>query len=275
MTPRCETSVILPVYNGDDASDFSEALNSILNQTYCNFELVIVVDGAVSETILEILEFKEFKDQKIKILRLQENSGLATALNLGLKYCEGQYIIRCDADDINLPDRFEILLRELSRLNADVLGSQVVEFSSGKKSRFRKHVPIRHEKIKFFSLYRNPMNHMSVIFKKSAVLAAGGYPKILFKEDYALWLKMINMGFIFANLPETLVNARVDSKFFLRRGGHLHVVSEIQLLRLKLQLSDWPKHLIIISSILRIILMLLPKILLKVFYVFVMRSSSK
>ena len=48
MTPRCETSVILPVYNGDDASDFSEALNSILNQTYCNFELVIVVDGAVS-----------------------------------------------------------------------------------------------------------------------------------------------------------------------------------------------------------------------------------
>lgn len=275
MTPSCETSVILPVYNGDNASDFSETLNSVLNQTYWNFELVIVVDGAVSETMLEILEFKEFKDQKIKILRLQENSGLATALNLGLKYCEGQYIIRCDADDINLPDRFEILLREFSRLNVDVLGTQIVEFSTGEEGRFHKHVPLRHEEIKSFALYRNPMNHMSVIFRKSAVLAVGGYPNILLKEDYALWLKMINMGFIFANLPETLVNARVNSQFFSRRGGRLHVVSEVQLLRLKLLLSVWPKHLIIISSILRIMTMLLPKILLKVFYVFVMRSSSK
>jgi amylovoran biosynthesis glycosyltransferase AmsE len=275
MAPSCETSVILPVYNGDNASDFSEALHSILNQTYRDFELVIVVDGPVSETISEILKFNEFKDRKIKILRLLENSGLATALNLGLKYCEGQYIIRCDADDINLPDRFEILLREFSRLNADVIGSQIVEFSTGEEGRFHKHVPLRHEEIKSFALYRNPMNHMSVIFRKSAVLAVGGYPDILLKEDYALWLKMINMGFIFANLPEILVNARVNSQFFSRRGGRLHVVSEVQLLRLKLQLSVWPKHLIIISSILRIMTMLFPKILLKAFYIFVMRRSSR
>tara|TARA_B100001093_G_scaffold464124_1_gene480751 strand:+ start:6026 stop:6835 length:810 start_codon:yes stop_codon:yes gene_type:complete len=268
-------SVILPVYNGDGVSDFSEALNSILNQTYRHFEFIIVVDGPVSETISEILEFKELKDQKIKILRLLENSGLPTALNLGLQYCEGQYIIRCDADDINLPDRFEILLREFSRLKVDVLGSQILEFSTGEEGRFDKHVPLRHEEIKSFALYRNPMNHMSVIFRKSAVLAVGGYPDILLKEDYALWLKMINKGFIFANLPETLVNARVNSQFFSRRGGWVHIVSEVQLLRLKLQLSVWPKHSIIISSILRIMPMLLPKILLKNFYVFVMRRSSR
>ena len=275
ITSSCATSVILPVYNGDDVSDFSEALNSILNQTYQDFELVIVVDGPVSEAISEILEFKEFKDQKIKILRLLENSGLPTALNLGLQYCEGQYIIRCDADDINAPDRFEILMREFLRLNADVLGSQIVEYAAGDEGRFHKHVPLRHEEIKSFALYRNPMNHMSVIFRKSAVLAVGGYPSILLKEDYALWLKMIKMGYIFANLPETLVNARINSQFFSRRGGLVHVISEVKLLRLKLQLSVWPKHSVVLSSILRIMPMLLPKILLKAVYVFFMRRSSR
>lgn len=273
--PSCKTSVLLPVYHGDDASDFSKALNSIFNQTYTDFELVIVVDGPVSKPISEILEFKKLKNHKIKILRLEKNSGLPIALNLGLQYCEGQYIVRCDADDINVPNRFEILIREFLRHDADVLGSQILEFSEVEESKFHKDLPLSHEEISRFALYRNPMNHMSVIFKKSAVLAVGGYPLVMLKEDYALWINMIKAGYIFANLPETLVNARVNPQFFSRRRGRVHIVSEVKLLRLKLQQSIWPKHLIITSGVVRIVSMLLPTFLLKNIYLNFIRSRLR
>ena len=124
-------------------------------------------------------------------------------MNLGLRYCEGKYVIRCDADDVNVSERFKILVKEFIRHEVDVLGSQVLEFSTGQEGSFQKLVPTKHNEIKSFALYRNPINHMSVIFRKSSVLAVGGYPYILFKEDYGLWLKMIDDGYIFENLQET------------------------------------------------------------------------
>ena len=270
-----ETSILIPVYKGDNASDFSEALTSILDQTYRNFELVVVLDGPVSKEITEIVKFKSLKQLKVKVLSLRENSGLPTALNLGLQHCEGHYIIRCDADDINESDRFKILVNECIRREVDVLGSQILEFSSGDENMFKKLVPLKHEEIKRFALYRNPMNHMSVLFKKSAVIDVGGYPQIPFKEDYGLWLKMIDSGYTFENLSDTLVHARVNGQFFSRRGGRKHIASELKLLRLKLQLIAWPKHSVILSSLVRIVLMLLPKSLLKTFYVRFIRRSLK
>ena len=136
---------------------------------------------------------------------------------MGLRYCEGKYVIRCDADDVNVSERFKILVKEFIRHEVDVLGSQVLEFSTGQEGSFQKLVPTKHNEIKSFASISKPDKPHVGNFRKSSVLAVGGYPYILFKEDYGLWLKMIDNGYIFENLQETLVNVRVNSQFFATR----------------------------------------------------------
>lgn len=196
-------SVVLPVYNAE--LYITETINSILNQTYTNFELIIINDGSNDNSEACILQFQ---DQRIKYFKNEKNLKLIQTLNLGLSLAKGKYIARIDADDIALPQRFEKQIDFLEK-NSEygIVGSFAETFGSeNKKLTFvQEDVDIR-----YAFLTHNPFVHSSVMIRNQILTEN----KLSFDltqlhvEDYALWIEILNFskGKI---LPEILIKYRI------------------------------------------------------------------
>jgi len=159
--------------------------------------------------------------------------GLGVALNIGLKACQNEWIARMDGDDIATSDRFEKQVTYLhDHPEVDVLGSWIAEFSENPKQpdNFRK-PPESHSAILKYATYTSPVNHMSVMYKKSSVLAAGSYQNVNTLEDYHLWIRMLVQGSVFANIPEVLIHARTGENMLMRRHGWKYFYNELKLAR--------------------------------------------
>lgn len=212
-------SVLMSVYAGDDPLELSESVNSMLSQTVAPDEIVLVCDGALKdETESVILGFGE----KLKVVRLQSNSGLGVALRHGIGHCRNELIARMDSDDVSLPDRCEKQLKEFERdRDLCIVSGSIEEFGDMRRDTGNKRcLPLAHDEIVAFSKKRNPFNHPAVMFKKSEVLRAGNYTEEyhLF-EDYDLWIRMLANGSVGKNLPDVLLKMRVDESHYRRRGG--------------------------------------------------------
>ena len=216
----------MAVYYKDDAALFKSALQSILNQTSRENELVLVEDGPIPKSLSDVIDTFRTRINIVSV-SLAKNSGLAEALNKGLDYITTDIVFRADADDINRPRRFEIQIDYILK-GYDLVGSAIQERDNGFDVAIRT-VPLSASKIKNFLKYRNPFNHMTVVFRKSTVLKCGGYPKIFLKEDYALWAAMLARNAKVINLPEILVDANAGHLMYKRRGGLAYVYSEIQM----------------------------------------------
>ncbi|MCP2501603.1 MAG: glycosyltransferase [Deltaproteobacteria bacterium] len=194
------------------------------------------------------------------VIQLRVNSGLAAALNQGLKHCSSEYVARFDSDDICHPRRIELQMEYLERhQNVDVLGAQIREFDENMKYCFGlRLVPCDHESIREFSKKRSPVNHMTIIYKKIAVNAVGGYPRLHGREDYGLWIKFLGDGYNFANLPDVLVDSRGGLPMLKRRGGQRHVIPEWNLHKYKISNNTYLKHFSYFILISRVIVALLP-----------------
>jgi hypothetical protein len=143
------------------------------------------------------------------------------------------WIARFDADDLNLPDRFEAQVAFLrAHPEISVVGGHIVEFWPDGREQ-RRTVPTAHGDILHMARWRSPMNHMTTLFGTRVFLECGGYPDIAKKEDYGLWLTMLRAGELFANLDKTLVRARLGANFYARRAGLRNVASEWKLCQLK------------------------------------------
>lgn len=224
-------SVLIPVYSGDSAEGFKKALASIFSNTIVPNQVVVVVDGPVDAGINRVLS--GFSDEDcLVIIRLDKNGGLVRALNVGLNHCDHELVARCDADDVNFEHRFAEQINLFSE-NPDLIisGSQVLEYCSETSSLLMKSVPCTHNEISSLVRFRNPMNHMSVMFRKSAVINIGGYPNIKYREDYALWASLIAGGATASNHPDALVRASAGVEMYARRGRSSDLVYEIQLQR--------------------------------------------
>jgi glycosyltransferase involved in cell wall biosynthesis len=196
-------SVVLPVYNAE--LYITDTINSILNQTYTNFELIIINDGSNDNSEACILQFQ---DQRIKYFKNEKNLKLIQTLNLGLSLAKGKYIARIDADDIALPQRFEKQIDFLEK-NSEygIVGSFAETFGSeNKKLTFvQEDVDIR-----YAFLTHNPFVHSSVMIRNQILTEN----KLSFDltqlhvEDYALWIEILNFskGKI---LPEILIKYRI------------------------------------------------------------------
>ncbi len=214
-------SVLMSVYYRDKKEYLKEAIESIINQTLLPNELVIVEDGPLSSEMNTLLTKYTQKYKWIKLVKLAKNRGLGEALREGVKYCKYEYIARMDADDFSLPNRFEKQVDFLQRNpEIDLLGGYIFEYDEKLITPISiREVPLKEEQIKKFMKARNPFNHVSVIFKKSAVLLSGNYESMLYFEDYYLWCKMISNNCNVININEILVNVRAGKSFFKRRGG--------------------------------------------------------
>ncbi|MGI1988474.1 glycosyltransferase [Shewanella glacialipiscicola] len=224
-------SVLMSLYHKERSSFLNECLQSIEAQSISPTEIVIVEDGCLTKSLYDTLDFWEARLPIVRV-HLSENLGLGKALNEGIKYCKTDFVARMDTDDICDPLRFEKQLSKIVSVDADVCGSWVSEFETNKEfiSAYRK-PPETHEEIVATSKFKNPLNHPSVMYRKSAVIDVGGYDDILFFEDYHLWLKLINQGYKFYNIQEPLVSMRAGLGQLSRRGGFAYACLELSFLK--------------------------------------------
>ena len=197
-------SVLLSLYHKESPLFLRQSLTSIFTQTLLPIEVVLVEDGPLTDELYAVI--KEFTSQhpELKVISLPTNRGLGKALNEGLKHCSYDLVARMDTDDIAKPDRFEKQLAIfLEHPEIDVVGAWIDEFE-GEVSNVlsMRKVPEQHENILRFAKGRCPVNHPVVMFRKSAVLKAGGYKHFPLFEDYYLWVRMLMNGARFYNIPK-------------------------------------------------------------------------
>ena len=241
-------SVITSVYKNDKPEFVRVALDSMLvNQSVKPTEIVLVQDGPVPDGLSLLLsEYESKYPEVMHIIRLEINGGLGNALKLGVENAKHDICARMDSDDICLPDRFKKQLVYLeANPECDIVGGQMTEFIDSPDNIVgRREVPLSNEDIYVFMKSRCALNHVTVMFRKEAVLKAGNYQDWFWNEDYFLWIRMALKKQIFSNLPETLVNVRVGKDMYARRGGDKYFKSEvgIQKLMLKNGLIDRPTY---------------------------------
>lgn len=214
----------MSVYKNDSAQFLKLALESIYDkQTRKPDEIVVIFDGPLTNDLYKVLEdFKLGKEDIVFYYPQNVNKGLGEALRIGSKKCTGDYIFRMDADDISDAVRFEKQIAYVeSHTDIDVLGTNIAEFQQSlDETDMRVRVcPSLHNDIVKMGKKRNPMNHVTVCIKKSALEKCGGYKTLLLLEDYYLWLNMISVGCKLANLNESLVYVRVGNGFDSKRSS--------------------------------------------------------
>lgn len=277
--PTLNYTVLLAVYHADKATSFDTALESIDSQTLTPSEIVLVEDGKLTDSLYEIIKkWKKKWGNRLVVKTLDENLGLAEALNCGLIDCSYTYVARMDSDDYALPDRFEKQLAYLqTHAEVDILGMQIEEYDETMTIHLGKRLlPQTHNEVKRLAQVRNPFNHVTVIYKKDKVLQLGGYPtRLLYFEDYALWATMLQAGCIGANLPDIGVKVRGGPNYFNRRLGWPYLKWELRFLRY-LKHIGFLNHIAFIKSFLiRFSIRLLPKFLSRLIYVRFLRAQTK
>lgn len=232
-------SVLLSLYIKEEPSFLRQSLDSLFSQTVQPTEIVLVKDGPLTEELDSIVSDYERRYPILKVIVLEQNLGLGRALNEGLKHCSFDLVARMDTDDIAKPNRFEkqiIVFQEHPEV--DVCGTWIDEFEDdiSKISSCRK-LPEKYWDICKYAKTRNPLNHVTVMFKKNVVQAAGGYKHFFLFEDYYLWVRMLKNGAIFYNIQESLVYVRTSPTMFKRRGGWKYAMNELRFQRTLLSLG--------------------------------------
>lgn len=262
-------SVLISVYHKENALFLDEAFKSIEQQTLAANEIILVKDGPLTSKLDNVIAYHgEHSKIPYKIIELKENIGLGEALNEGMKYCSCEWTARMDSDDIALSDRFEKQFAYIEKnKDVDIVGSWICEFDedSNMCEKERK-VPELHADIVKFAKHRNPLNHMTVIFRKNAVLDAGGYLPVNGFEDYYLWMRMLMKGKRFANVQEILLKARTGRGMIRRRQGWQYAKDEVTLEKLAYRLGFWSRLDLIRNLFTRVLPRLLPVFIVEKLY---------
>lgn len=196
-------SVIMPVYNTKEAH-LRCAIESILNQTFGNFEFLIVDDGS-QNNVQEVID--SYNDARITLFDNKKNKGLIYSLNRALDEANGEYIARMDSDDESLPERFEMQVKYLDEHpEISLIGSSIQYFDNSTRV-FE--APEGSDEIKFLMLKENVIAHPTVMFRKSDFNDLRYDEKFKHAEDYELWVRALLRGLKFENLPKVLLNYRI------------------------------------------------------------------
>lgn len=201
-----QVSVLMPAYNTEKY--IGEAIQSVLDQTFTCFELLIVNDGSTDGTEAII---HSFRDPRIVLIN-QPNGGVSKALNTGLRHARAKYIARFDADDICCPDRLDIQFAFMEANPDYVLVGSNAEYIDmhGEHIFSYQCAGYSNDEIHSLSINRCPFLHVAVMYHKRPVIDAGGYDENAHSfEDHLLWAKLIQKGKV-CNLPERLVIVRFN-----------------------------------------------------------------
>ncbi|MGO1683960.1 MAG: glycosyltransferase [Brachybacterium sp.] len=228
-------AVLMPLWGRDLPERLELALTSAtLDQQLRPDLLILTVDGPLPdslEAVVERVASGEFGPATV--LRHDAHRGVAAALQDGLETSPYDLIARADADDICRPERFALQIPRMDEDGLDLLGSGMREFSDriAPGTGPLRTRPLHHEEIARYLPHHSPFHHPTVVLRRSVALAVGGYRDLALLEDYWLWERMMLGGARMGNLPEVLVDYRVDEQLFARRGGWKLFASDLQLQR--------------------------------------------
>lgn len=267
-------TVLMAVYDGDSVVFFERAIHSIFKNSLLPKELLLVVDGPVRDEFEALfLLLQDTYGLQLRILRLHQNEGLAKALNYGLTHITTAWVVRADADDVNLDHRFATLANMIcADPSLELIGSAILEIDENGMGLAKKMPPIDKDQIKIFGRRRNPFNHMTVAFRLDMVRRLGFYPPIHLKEDYGLWCKCMAADVSMLNTNEVLVLATTGHAMYQRRGGLRYVQSEyvLQKLMFELKLKTYAQALT--DGLIRSIFFLMPAHIKGLFYLSQLRD---
>lgn len=260
-------TVLQSVYKKDNPIFLSQSLQSIAENTVQPSSVVLIKDGVLTPELESVISKWQNK-LPLKVVAYEKNSGLAHALNYGLLFVENELVARMDSDDIAYKNRFEKQIIYMEE-------NPEIALSSGYISEFNdndmipksiRRVPLLYDEIVSYLKSRNAFNHMAVCFRKSAVLAAGGYQEVPYFEDYDLWIRIVQKGYKVSNIPELLVNARIGNDMIGRRHGFAYSKHEINFLKRQLKSGFISKSEYVKLVVKRVPVRLLPKRILKAIY---------
>jgi len=203
-------SVIMPVFNCEKYLD--ESINSILNQTYRDFEFFIINDGSTDNSEKIIKNYQK-KDDRINLLT-QNNQGVTKSLNKGIRNCRGKYVARMDADDICAPKRFELQLEYLEKYpNTDIVGCMVSLISEkGKVIRSLDDLPLEDYQIKWNLIFGTPLIHPTLMIRRRVFEDIGHYDQSLnVAQDIEFW-RRLSHHIKFYNIPQRLFDLRIHKE---------------------------------------------------------------
>jgi glycosyltransferase involved in cell wall biosynthesis len=231
VSEREPFSLLLAVHAGARPDYLREAFRSAVDaQTLRPAQVVLVRDGPVPRPLDECLDELE-RTSPVPVTRvvMERNRGLGPALDAGLAASEWDIVARMDADDIAMPQRFAVQL-PLILAGADIVGSALLEFDTDITNVVgRRTPPSDPADITRYARLHDPFNHPTVIYRRTAVLAAGGYGDLPLMEDYWLFARMLAGGARGVNVPQPLVYYRVGDGAYQRRGGIKLLRSELRL----------------------------------------------
>jgi glycosyltransferase involved in cell wall biosynthesis len=229
MSTHPSFTVLMPVYAGDTPDRFERSMNSLYAGAVKPDAVLLVVDGPVSVPLaLRIDRLAELHSPRV--IRLSERSGIARALNAGLREIETEWVARSDADDYSLPDRFALQTAAMTA-EVDIVGGAIREVDETGAVTGLRAPPLDHAAILRYARTRNPFNHMTVAFRRDLAAACGFYPLLPHAEDYGLWAAMLSRGAHCRNLPDIVVEASAGMAMYRRRGGWDKLSAEILLQR--------------------------------------------
>lgn len=228
-------SVLMSVYHKEKPEYLKQAIESIQAQTYPTDDFVLVCDGPLNSELDAVITTKQQEmNGVLKVYRLDKNEGLGNALNAGINHCKNELVARMDSDDVAYPDRCE---KQIDVFNThpevSICSGIVEEFTTDPEVvDARRALPETNAKIMEFAKKRNPFNHPCVMYKKSAVEAAGSYKDFYLLEDYYLWLRMLMAGYQGYNIQEPLLHMRAGSDMYMRRAGWKYAKMQAKLFKL-------------------------------------------
>lgn len=220
-----QVAILLPVYKKDNPKHFIIALESLLSQTFENLIVYIGCDGPLSgELDKELGQYTE--NNRIKIIRFSENRGLACVLNdliTEARKDKKSFLARMDADDVSIPERIEKQLTFLQENpDIDVVGGAIEEIDSNGNLRNKKVVyPLTNFECRKFFRYRDPLAHPATFFRMRYFDKTKGYrPEYRKNQDTMLWFDGFMSDCKFSNLPDVVLQFRVNDSFYGRRDGY-------------------------------------------------------
>lgn len=260
-------SVLMSVYEKEKPEYLSQALDSIIYQSLQPDEIVLIKDGPLPDYLEDIIQEKMDIYPGFQVYQFEKNVKLGKALAKGVELCQNELIARMDTDDIAMNDRLAVQYQYMKENpEVSVCGGWILEFNTeGSYQRIKKMPDIK-EKIAKYSKYRNPLNHMTVMFRKEEVLRAGNYRHFPFLEDYDLWTRMLAMGCVFVNVDRVLVRARTERNIYKRRGGFKYCLQYLKLRKQQRLLGLLSAKEYVIAKILTIGMTLQPSVLRKLVY---------
>jgi glycosyltransferase involved in cell wall biosynthesis len=198
-----KVSVLLPVYNCEKY--ISETIQSLLNQTFEDFE-ILVIDDCSKDSTIEIVE--SFDDKRIQLFKKEKNTGYTNSLNYAISIAKGEYIARMDGDDICMPNRFEKQVEFLDANTNIILCGSAIQIIG--QNTILRH-PSSHDEIKVKLCFGNAFYHPSVMGRISVFKENAYYSQFEPAEDYNLWTRLVFKGEL-ANLEEVLLLYRVHNE---------------------------------------------------------------